>query len=486
MMNISNNLWTLLLAWLVVHSPQLLAQQGYSSASLHWGRMNAGQKRMAMAQGMDYFTYAMPRPRDVVVEEYFNYHEHRISFPAKGEGVALDMQWGKDDIAPSESMVLQIGLATAELHRGSLADAPPVNVSLVIDKSGSMGSDNRLVNARHAAAEFVQRLRPSDHISIVAFDSHVDVILPSSRVGDRRRALAAIDKIVLGGSTDLNSALIAGYGEVAKAYVPGQSNKVIILTDALTNTGVVDPAQIVSNSAAFNKPYNIDISIIGVGVEFNADLSRQITQNARSSIHFINDAEDIKKVFIDEVESLLCPVAREAKLVIEFDEGLELEQFFGYTPNIEGHRIELDLDNLNKGLTQIFLLRLKATSPNARGAQVTARLDYFDIEKNERSAVDVSTPLTDDKPETDMNALMNEEVKKNYAIALMAQSIRDMASFAEDGAVDEAVTTIHRTLDDVQQILDGQYDKDVKRVRDILITYQTDMDMAINERTKNR
>ena len=148
---IKSKLALLLLAGGVLNS--IYAQEGYSSASLHWGKMNATEKRKAVQNGLDYFTYAVPKPEDVVVEEYFNYHHHNISFPDENQSIALDLQWGNDFVnATNNSAILQIGIATSELNKGSLADAPPVNVSLVIDKSGSMGSDNRLINAKEAAS----------------------------------------------------------------------------------------------------------------------------------------------------------------------------------------------------------------------------------------------------------------------------------------------------------------------------------------------
>lgn len=456
------------------------AQEGYSSAAMHWGKMNAQHKTTAKQSGADFFEYGMPRPQDIVIEEYFNYHKHNIAHPGKDESVALDLQWGNENISGSGSAVLQIGIATSELHRGTLADAPSVNVSLVIDKSGSMSSDNRLVNAKEAATEFVKRLRPTDHISILAFDSYVEIVLASSEVGDKKAVLAAIDKIQLGGSTDLNAGLIAGYGEVARAYVKGQANKVIMLTDALTNTGVVDPFQIMRNSAVFNEGYNIDISMVGVGVDFNTDLSRKITDNAHSSIHFINDSEDIKKVFIDEVESLLCPVARDAKLILEFDEGIELENFFGYTPTVRTNRLEVDLNNMNRGLTQIFLARFTVTNPDGTIPPVIARIEYFDISKNEQSTVSGTAQLSKKSSQGEYTPLVNEEVKKNYAIASMAQGLHDMADHAQKGQREAAIKTVDKTINFVDGLFKGQYDADVKRVFDILKAYQTDMDLAIN------
>ena len=224
--------------------------------------------------------------------------------------------------------------------------------------------------------------------------------------------------------------------------------------------------------------------MIGVGVAFNTDLARQITNNAKSSIHFINDSEDIKKVFIDEVESLLCPVTREARLIVEYDDGIELEEFLGYNPNIQRNYIILDLNNMNRGLTQIFLMKFKVKDPEGSVPPVHARIEFFDISKNANSSVQGLAQLKNKNAGSEFNLLTNAEVKKNYAIASIAKSIHDMADFVQKQQYTSAKETVDYTIKVVDELFDGVYDEDVTRVLDILKAYQTDMALAINANNK--
>src|SRR5215469_8337357 len=79
-------------------------------------------------------TGAFPAARDVVVEDFINYHRHEIARPKAGEAVAMDVRWGEDRVAPNGTAVLQVGLSTALAH--TAGELPPLNLSLVIDKSG--------------------------------------------------------------------------------------------------------------------------------------------------------------------------------------------------------------------------------------------------------------------------------------------------------------------------------------------------------------
>ena len=59
---------------------------------------------------------------------------------------------------------------------------PPVNLGFVLDRSGSMGGQNKIGLARQAVLEAVHRLEDPDRFSAVVYDNEVEVV-----VGERRR-----------------------------------------------------------------------------------------------------------------------------------------------------------------------------------------------------------------------------------------------------------------------------------------------------------
>src|SRR5262245_25438099 len=115
----------LLLLLFAMTCSALAQQQGASSAA-------ASRARYLSEMG------SLPASREVAVEEFVNYHRHQIGSPRAGEAVALDVRWGNDQApGPGHESVLQIGFSTAlATDRQQLR---PVNLALVIDKSGSMG-----------------------------------------------------------------------------------------------------------------------------------------------------------------------------------------------------------------------------------------------------------------------------------------------------------------------------------------------------------
>src|SRR5918911_639209 len=140
-----------------------------------------------------------------------------------------------------------------------------------------------------------------------------------------------------------------GYQEALKNYRKEGTNRVVLLTDGIANRGVTDPAQIARDSLSFNDR-GVDLSTIGVGLDLNKDLLRELAKSGRGLFHFVADAEDINKVFVKELQSLISPIATEPNVEIEYDASdLELAQLYGYEPKIRDGRVTIKLDNMNSG-----------------------------------------------------------------------------------------------------------------------------------------
>src|SRR5215475_2851688 len=280
----------LLLLLLALANAALAQQDGRSTAS-------AARTRYLSEVGL------VPSSREVVVEDFINYHRHEIGRPKAGEAVAVDVRWGNDRaFGAGYEAVLQVGFSTALAN--DRQELRPINLVLVIDRSGSMADSDKMSRVKSSLMALVSRLRDVDTLSIVVFDSEAQVLLPACRVIDRRSIKQSIQSIVPGGSTNLHDGLMLGYQEARKNYRKDATNRVILLTDGIANRGETDPWKIAQDSLRFNDE-GIDLATIGVGLDLNKDLLRQLAQSGRGLFHFVADSEDIEKVFIDELQSLI-------------------------------------------------------------------------------------------------------------------------------------------------------------------------------------
>ena len=438
---------------------QGFAQQGYSSAS------HAMMKQRA--NGL-----IVPKPAEIVPEELFNYHTHDLKKPRRKYNVGLDLRWGNPNLSSSQNeAVLQIGFTTRQSSK--FIDNTPLNICLVIDRSGSM-SGPRIAHARQSALALLSKLRPQDKISIVTFDHAVDVLLQHEPAANKTKISQVIRSIETRGSTDLNRGLIKGYELIAQNYQENANNKVLMLTDMLTNTGQVDIESIVKNAHNYSNRHQIGITMVAIGVQVNDALGRQISKSGKHSFHYVNDSEDIQKIFVDEVESIFSKIAKDVKLEIEFDRNLKLSEFYGYAPRIRSQKISLHLNNMNAGLTQVVLAKFKARIPKQMG-RVDVRLTYFDVEKKKRVSQQQFIFLNY-QANASNDLLRNAEVRKCISIAEMAKCLKQMAIVLDKSTPQKADYARVKDMLDVQigeikKRYQRAQDQDVKRVLKMLESY---------------
>ena len=307
------------------------AQQGVSSASATRARTEAEQPRSTQpapyrrstARRPAYVAPAAPAapaaPDEIAVEEIVNYHRHRLPLPKVGQGVALDVRWGNNLTSAGQPAVLQIGFTTAEFNDTS--DVRPLNLALVIDRSGSMAAADKMSRVKEALQTLIGKLRPQDLVSLIIFDDAAEVVLAATPLGNGDEHRRAIERIYPRGSTNINAGLLLGYQEVLRNVRPDYTNRVLLLTDGIANTGETNPQRIADNSLRFNEQ-GIDLSTIGLGLDLDNDLLRTLAKRGRGLYHFVADARDIEKVFVNEVQSLLSPVARDVQVEITADSAL--------------------------------------------------------------------------------------------------------------------------------------------------------------------
>jgi hypothetical protein len=433
-----------------------MAQDGVSSAS-------ASRARYLGNLGM------IPSSKEIAVEEFVNYHRHEIGRPKAGEAVHLDVRWGTDTIGHGGKAILQVGLSTALVN--DKAHLRPLNLSLVIDKSGSMAAGDKMSRVKASLLTLVSKLRESDVLSIVVFDSDASVLLPPQALEDKRRAMDLIRSIEPGSSTNIHGGLMLGYKQAAKQQRKGWTSRVVLLTDGIANVGVTEPAAIAKDSLKFNDE-GIDLSTIGVGADLNKDLLRELAKSGRGLYHFVADAEDIEKVFIDELQSLISPIARDPNLTIEWDRELGLEKLYGYEPKLGDHKATLKLDNMNSGMTQVVLLKLAPLSSDSTRERfpVKVRLSYHDLERKKQVEKFEQVYLT--VREHGSDRIEDSSVAKNYTIADLATALWGMAKACEGQRIHEAERVLSASIGRTRKQYPNLEDEDIKRTLTIAKKYQ--------------
>ena len=454
------------------------AQQSGSAASVSRSRaiVNSGPYVTPAATTTNYPSIYSPPPvfkvpEEVAVEEFVNYHKHRLPQPKYGQAVAMDTRWGNWEVSRSQrEAVLQIGFTTAEVNERT--DLRPLNLVLVIDKSGSMAEYDKMGRVKESLRTMVSKLRPDDIISIVAFDTGAEVLFPADRLGDGHAVRRAIDCLEPDGWTNLHGGLMLGYAQAKKHFRAGATNRVILLTDGIANRGVVEPADIAADSLKYNGQ-GIDLSTIGVGLELNNDLLRTLARSGRGLYHFISDYNDINKVFVNEVQSLISSVAKNVQVTIEYGPGLRLEKIYGYAPRYGNGSVTVTMDDMNNGLTQVILAKFR-TDPVKSSLPVRVRLSYYDVRR--KCPVEEVQELRLVPAESESCELLADvEVKKNYTIAELADSLFSMAGLAKSGQYLQAQNALEASVATAYRRYPNMEDADIRFILDIVEGYRRDL-----------
>lgn len=207
-------------------------------------------------------------------------------------------------------------------------EKPPLNLAIVIDRSGSMGGQP-LEEAKRAAAFLVENMRSRDRVSIVTYADQADVLVAGRLVGNGVEVTHAIRSIDTGGCTALHDGWMAGVEQAARMREPEQMGRVLLLSDGRANRGETNPA-VLAQDAARIAATGITTTTCGLGAHFDELLMLEIARAGQGSAYYGERAEDLIDPFREELELLSNLVARRLRLSLTAGDGVDLMVLNGY------------------------------------------------------------------------------------------------------------------------------------------------------------
>ena len=237
----------------------------------------------------------------------------------------------------------------------------PLNIAIVIDKSGSMAG-RPLEEAKRSAAYIIDKMREQDRVAIVAYDDRVDVILPSQKVTDKIRIKAALEHIRSGGATDLHNGWLTGAEEVARNKSPNSLNRVLLLSDGHANRGEVSPINL-QNQCGQLAEEGIITSTYGLGFSFNEELMISMARSGLGQSYYGETADDLLDPFQEEFDLLINTLAWNIRLTAETPSFVKLE-LLNKSKAISGQSNAWHLPDLAEGGDVWALFKLKIKDQN--------------------------------------------------------------------------------------------------------------------------
>jgi len=176
----------------------------------------------------------------------------------------------------------------------------PLNVAVVLDRSGSM-QGAPLAEAKRCVRYLVDRLSEADRVAIVIYDSTVDTLLEVAPAAVAQAQIAVpLGLVKTGGCTDLHAGWLAGAELLAPHTGEQALSRVILLSDGQANEGLTDVGQITQQVAGLAQA-SVTTTTVGLGRNFNEFLMTAMAQAGQGMAHYGERAEDLFETFESEL-----------------------------------------------------------------------------------------------------------------------------------------------------------------------------------------
>ncbi len=397
----------------------------------------------------------LPDPTMVRPEEFVNAFDQDYPEPP-GDGFAVHADGVRPPAAhraDGDVRIMRIGLQTRSETESRRPDA---SLTFVVDVSGSMAEPGRLDLVRDALHTLVDQLRPTDSVAIVSFSDKARALREMTRVSEKEDLRAAIDRLRPEGSTNLGAGLTLGYQVARDGFREGTSNRVIVLSDGLANTGDTDADDIlrrVRDEAAK------EIALLGVGVgsDYGDALMERLADGGDGFAVYVSEPEQARDVFVNRLPATLEVRALDAKVQVTFDSRTVRDyRLIGYENRAvadEDFRDDrVDGGEAGPGHSVTALYEVRLAGERDLGAEVaTVRVRWLD--PADRTPAEASHPVTvadldrgfeaaDPRLTVDYVAAYLAEALRGGEPAIPLADLRRIAERAADRTSDPAVSEL--------------------------------------------
>jgi Ca-activated chloride channel homolog len=286
------------------------------------------------------------------------------------------------DLIPSATpaqRVIELALQAPQ-SSGSRA-SQPLNLALVIDRSGSM-SGGKLEYVKQAAEHVLDLLQSQDRAALVAYDDEVILVAPSQPVTleNRREMTRALRALRPGGMTNLSDGWFTGCQEAAGAAQDGMLSRTLLLTDGLANEGITDLEELAQHARQLSVR-GISTSTFGVGHGFNEHLLEAMSNQGSGNFYYIETPSDIPSIFRREFQELESVTLRDASISLQIPPQVDVQVLGSWRHACSRGMLRIDLGSLNAGRQLEVYVRV-LTPPCASAGELVFQAQLIGKDEN--------------------------------------------------------------------------------------------------------
>ena len=288
----------------------------------------------------------LPQKDAVRIEELINYFDYDYTVPkSKSEPfkptVALyPTPWNK------KTMLMHIGIKGHDIVK---SERPRANLVFLLDVSGSMGSPDKLPLLKNSMKMLVNELSPEDTVAIAVYAGAAGTVLEPTKVSEKGKILAALDRLNSGGSTAGGAGIKLAYSLAEANFDKEAVNRVILATDGDFNVGIQNTNEL-KGFIERKRKTGVFLSVLGFGQgNYNDQLMQALAQNGNGNAAYIDTLSEARKVLVEESSSTLFTIAKDVKIQVEFNPLMVSEyRLIGYESRIL-NREDFNNDKVDAG-----------------------------------------------------------------------------------------------------------------------------------------
>jgi Ca-activated chloride channel homolog len=393
-------------------------------------------------------------------------------------------------VAMQADFILDYDLVTVEqphklylMARLSSGPAPqdqrrsPINVSLVIDRSGSMAGE-KLDYTRQAAQFLVQNLSSQDILSIVLYNDKVETLIPPERVQRKDAINHRIDSIKASATTNLSGGWLEGCNLVAQNLDEKRVNRVILMSDGLANRGITDTGRLVA-LAQQKLAEGVSTTTMGLGRDFNEDLMMAIANAGGGAFYFIESPEVTPTIFHEELHGLLSVVGQNLIVSVEsMSHVTHVHQLNAYPVSSDGQRVSFRLGDVFGDEVKTLILELTIPALHDIGEKqiATLRFEYDELSEGvtQHRVWEMPVRINVAPQGTQIPQLGNPELTRNVLLLKAAQARSEAVQFADRGQFTNAAKILREAADALAA--EANHDQRLAEEREALLRQANDVE----------
>jgi Ca-activated chloride channel homolog len=328
----------------------------------------------------------------------------------------------------------------------------PINVSFVLDHSGSMKGE-KIDRVRRATGRAFDLLDGQDIASVVIFDHRTEVLLPAAPVANRREAQQKISQIRDAGGTKIAPAIEKALREIDKGG-PTAIRRLVLLTDGQTEN---EKECLLQADEASKR--GVPITALGVGKDWNEDLLIEMANRSGGTADYIDQPDKIVDYFQNTVQRAQATAVHNATLTLRLVQGIAPRAVWQVFPLISnlGYRPASDRDvvvplgELESGAGRSLLIELLVDPRPAGQYRIGLAEISYDVPalslQGERTRAEIMLTFTADPALTgQVNAPVMNIVEKVSAFKLQTRALNDLAAGDVTGATQKLQSAVTRLL----------------------------------------